>query len=102
MRANDRNQFIIAMIKEVEDHASRKHWELIPLNEVPKGTKILDSVWSMKCKRDMLTRKIYKYKDRLNVHGGQQEFGVNYYQTYSPVVNWFCIRIISLIAMLNQ
>eukprot|EP00957_Ditylum_brightwellii_P071835 5460241-Ditylum_brightwellii.AAC.1 len=40
-------------------------------NEVLKGIKILDAVWAMKCKRDIKTRKISKYKARLNVHSGQ-------------------------------
>jgi hypothetical protein len=51
--------------------------------------KILDSVWAMKRKRDLVTREVYKHKARLNVHGGQQQFGVNYFETYSPVVTWF-------------
>ena len=102
MRAPDKGHFINAMIKEVEDHVQRKHWELIPISEVPPGTKILDSAWVMKRKRDIMTRKVYKNKARLNVHGGQQEFGVNYFQTYSPVVNWFSIRMIMLLSLLNN
>ena len=102
MRAPDKGHFVTAMIKEVEDHVQRKHWELIPISEVPPGTKILDSVWAMKRKRDIMTRKVCKYKARLNVHGGQQEFGVNYFQTCSPVVNWFSIRMIMLLSLLNN
>ena len=90
------------MIKEVEDHVQRKHWELLPISQVPKGTKVLDSVWAMKRKRNTMTRKVCKYKARLNVHGGKQEIGVNYSQTYSPVVNWFSIRVIMLLATINK
>ena len=72
MRAPDRRQFVGAMIKEVEDHVQRKHWEIIPISQVPKGTKVLDSVWAMKRKREIMTRKVCKHKARLNVHGGQQ------------------------------
>ena len=90
------------MIKEVEDHVQRKHWELIPISQVPKGTKVLDSVWAMKRKRDIITRKVYKHKARLNVHGRQQEFGVDYFQTYSPVVNWFSMRVTMLLSIINK
>ena len=62
---------IKAIIKEVEDHVQRKYWKLIPISEVSADTKILDSVWVMKRKRDIMTHKVYKYKARLNVHGGQ-------------------------------
>eukprot|EP00957_Ditylum_brightwellii_P136898 10440603-Ditylum_brightwellii.AAC.1 len=42
------------------------HWQLIPIEDVPKGTKMLDAVWAMKQKRDIKTRQITKYKARLN------------------------------------
>jgi hypothetical protein len=46
-----------------------------------------------KRKRRIDTRKVYKHKARLNIHGGQQTHGVNYWETFSPVVNWFSIRL---------
>jgi hypothetical protein len=48
MKAPDRNQFKKAIVKEVNDHIENKHWELIPREAVPKGVKVLPSVWSMK------------------------------------------------------
>ena len=102
MAAHDKNEFLNAMVKEYNDHAKRGHWELVHRETIPGGTKVLDSVWSMKRKRDILTRKIIKWKARLNVHGGQQEQGVNYFETYSPVVNWFSIRLLFFMALLNN
>ena len=67
----DREHFINTIIKEVEDYVQRKYWQLIPISKVPSDTKILDSVQAMKCKQDIMTRKVYKYKARLNVHRGQ-------------------------------
>jgi len=86
LQQEDRDQFIHAVIKEVNHHIQRGHWELVPVSSVPKGEKVLDAVWSVKRKRHILTRKVYKWKARLNVHGGQQEYAVNYYDTYAPVV----------------
>jgi hypothetical protein len=48
------------------------------------------------------TREVYKYKARLNIHGGMQKHGVNYWETYSPVVNWFSIRLCLTLALLFQ
>ena len=62
----------------------------------------MDSVWAMRRKRNILTGKIYKWKARLNLHGGQQEFDVNYYDTYSPVVNWFSCRLLLINALINK
>jgi hypothetical protein len=78
MRAPDKQNFIEAIVKEVNDHITSKHWILIPRSKVPKGVKVLDSVWSMKRKRDIKTRKVYTHKARLNVHGGQQESAVDF------------------------
>ena len=88
LKQPDRAQFIQAIEKEVNDHVQRKHWRLVRKDDVPKGTKILDAVWAMRRKRRIGTREVYKWKARLNIHGGQQEKGINYWETYAPVVMW--------------
>ena len=102
--APDRKQFMQAIVKEVNDHIENEHsWELaVPVNDVPEGTKILDSVWSMKRKRDIKTREVYKHKARLNIHGGQQQYGVHFTETYSPVVSWFAVRIVTILSAINK
>ena len=55
----------------------------------------------MKCKCHIASRKVYKWKARLNVHGGKQEYGINYWETYSPVVHWFSIRLVLILSILN-
>jgi histone deacetylase 1/2 len=102
MRQPDRENLIQAVIKELNDHIERKHWELILREDVPDGTKVLDSVWSIKRKREIATGKVYKWKARLNVHGGQQEYGVNYFETYSPIVQWFTVRMVMVMAIVNK
>jgi histone deacetylase 1/2 len=56
----------------------------------------------MKQKRDLVTRKVYKHKAWPNVHGGQQQFGVNYFETYSPVVAWFSLCTLLTLSLLNN
>jgi hypothetical protein len=51
-------------------------------------------------KRDLTTGKVTKHKARLNLHGGKQEFGMNYYETYTPVVTWFAIRLLIVFGIL--
>jgi hypothetical protein len=45
---------------------------------------------------------VYKHKARINVHGGQQTYGVNYWETFSPVVNWFSIRLTLVLSLIYQ
>ena len=47
MRAPDRAQFLCAMEHEIKGHEEGKHWVLVLKLQVPKGTKVLDAVWSM-------------------------------------------------------
>jgi Reverse transcriptase (RNA-dependent DNA polymerase) len=62
---------------------------------------ILPSVWAMRRKRDIATNQIYKWKARLNLHGGKQIKDFNYWETYAPVASWSSIRIIMNMAALN-
>ena len=75
MAASDTDNFVEAIIKEVNTQCERDHWELILKENIPNNKNILDSVWAMKEKRDIKTRKVCKWKARLNIHGGQQELG---------------------------
>ena len=102
LKAPDREQFLKAMQKEVDDHSSNEHWRIVPRSGLPSGTKVLPAVWAMKRKRRIATREVYKHKARLNLHGGKQEYGVNYWETYAPVVNWFSIRLFLVVALLLQ
>ena len=47
MRVPDQDQFLKAMDKELDDHISHEHWVMIPKEEVPTVTKLLDMVWAM-------------------------------------------------------
>ncbi|KAI2496817.1 hypothetical protein MHU86_17696 [Fragilaria crotonensis] len=92
LKQPDRKHFIQAMVDEVTTHTERGHWKLIPISEVPSGTKILPAVWAIRQKRKILSREVYKWKARLNIHGGKQTYGVDYWETYAAALKWSSIR----------
>ena len=100
MKAPDRDKFKEAVQTELDGHEQMGNYEPIPLNEVPKGTKLLDMVWSMRRKRKINTQEVYKWKARLNVHGGQQVHGVHYWDTYAPVVTWQTVRLFLILSLI--
>ena len=102
MQAEDREEFKEAMTREVNTHFERKHWESTAIQEVPTYIKLLDSVWAMRRKRRISTGEIYKYKARLNAHGGQQVHCIHYWDTYAPVVSWFAIRMMLTLVLLHK
>ena len=58
-------------------------------------------VWSFKRKRHPDGR-LTKYKARLCCHGGQQQWGVKYWETYSPVVSWMAIRLLLIVSKIHK
>jgi Reverse transcriptase (RNA-dependent DNA polymerase) len=101
MKEKDAPQFRAAMTKEVDAHTAKQHWKLMRRSKVPTGVKVLPAVWAMKRKRRIATREIYKWKAQLNIGGHKQEYGVHYWETYSPVVRWTTIRLCLVQALLK-
>jgi Reverse transcriptase (RNA-dependent DNA polymerase)/GAG-pre-integrase domain len=101
MKAPDKLKFIEAMNKEINAHESNKNWALIKKDKVPPGKSILPAIWAMRRKRDIATQKVYKWKARLNIHGGKQVKGIDYWETYAPVASWPSIRLVMLLATLH-
>jgi hypothetical protein len=47
MKAPDKQKIVEAIVKEVNDHITSKHWILIQMSKVPEIVKVLDSVCSI-------------------------------------------------------
>ena len=83
MQQPDREQFILAMIKEIKDLTKVKVWELECCKDIGQQ-KVIRAIWSFKQKR--LSDGTYlKHKARLCAHGGMQIKGEHYWDMYSPV-----------------
>ena len=102
MRAEDSEQFRKAMADEVKSHDNMDHWKVMKRADLPAGTDVLPAVWAMRRKRRIATQEVYKWKARLNVHGGKQTQFVNYWETYSPVVGWTTIRTFLILMVTNH
>ena len=102
LKQPDKLKFVEAMDKEVKDQMSNKNFTIVHKSKVPKDKSILPAVCQMKRKRDIKSRKIKKYKARLNIDGSRMKEGIHYDQTYAPVASWNSIRILlSLVAALG-
>ena len=101
MRQPDRDHFIKAMYKELEDHIGRHHWKIVPITSVPPGKIPLPMVWSMKRKRNPIGI-ITKWKARLCAGGHKSIEFVDYWSTYSPVVSWSTVRLLIVLALINN
>ena len=48
LQQDDKNDFIEAMIKEVDDHSNKGHWDVVKRTEMPPDTKTILVVWAFK------------------------------------------------------
>ncbi|MEM7283838.1 MAG: reverse transcriptase domain-containing protein, partial [Pseudomonadota bacterium] len=101
MKQPDRDKFIEAMYKELNDHIQRKHWKVIPMKSVPRGRVPIPMVWSMKRKRNPVG-EIIKWKARLCAGGHRSVEGLDFWSTYSPVVSWSTVRLMITTALIQN
>ena len=74
------------MEHEIDVHERRDYWETHRRDEIPEGMKSIMSIWVFKRKR-LLDGTLVKHKVRMCAHSGQQQWGINYWETHEPVVN---------------
>jgi hypothetical protein len=101
LKQPDAKEFVQAVIKEVNRHVDSNNSMLQKQSNVPEDVQIVPSVWSLRHKHDLTTNKVKSHKARLNLHGGEQVYGMNYFETYTPVVTWFAIRLIIIFGIIS-
>ena len=73
-------------------------WELV---ERQPHMNVLPSTWAFKCKR-FPDGRVKKFKARFCARGDRQKEGIDYFETWSPVVQWTTVRVMMILsAMLN-
>jgi hypothetical protein len=100
LKQPDAKDFVQAVIKEVNGHVASNNWMLQKQSNVPEDVQIVPSVWSLRCKCNLTTNKVKSHKARLNLHGGKQVYGMNYFETYTPAVTWFAIRLMIIFGII--
>uniref|UniRef100_A0AAV1VJJ4 Integrase catalytic domain-containing protein n=1 Tax=Peronospora matthiolae TaxID=2874970 RepID=A0AAV1VJJ4_9STRA len=88
--SEDSTQWREAMDAELLSHKRNDTWTL-----VPRGTAIrtIGCRWVFAKKRDQNGR-VVRFKSRLVAKGFKQKYGVDFFETYSPVANMNSIRVV--------
>ncbi|CAL9007551.1 unnamed protein product [Prunus brigantina] len=90
--------WVKAMHKELEALQMQGTWSLVPC---PSQKNIVGSKWIYKIKRNV-DGSIARYKARLVAQGFSQQQGLDFSETFSPVVRHTTVRLILSLAAMNK
>lgn len=96
-KSADKNKWLAAMDEEVKSHKSNNTWTLVDL---PKDRKAITAKWVYKLKNVGTDNP--RYKARLVARGYAQIPGVDFDETFSPVVRHTSLRIMFALAIKND
>lgn len=98
MESSNSEKWKHAMKEEHDSLVDNATWELV---DKPIGQKIIDCKWvyKVKCNTD---ETVERYKARLVARGFNQQHGIDFEETFSPVVRFDSIRAILAIAAVNK
>lgn len=91
VNSTEKDKWLHAIDEEKASLEKNNTWNYINQNEVQEHN-VLTSKWVFKIKDDG------KYKARLVIRGFEQQYGIDYQETFSPVVNMTCLRILFALA----
>ena len=72
-------------------------WDLVPRTP---DMNVISSTWALKVKR-YPDGSVKKFKARFCARGDQQKEGIDFFETWSPVVQWSTIRIVMILTALR-
>jgi hypothetical protein len=89
-------KWLEAMNSEMESQQSKATWKLV---KRPQEKKVLKCRWIYVIKKNLDQEK---FKARLVVGGHKQTFGIDYEETFAPVVKYQSIRILLALATVHD
>ena len=85
-----------AACKEIQTLEDMNAWDVV---DRPDGKNVIESTWAFKLKQfpDGLVKK---FKARFCARGDQQLEGIDFFETYAPVVQWTTVCLLLILEVL--
>ena len=96
MNGPDRDGYWEAAKTEIATSEKMEAWDVV---ERKDWMSVLPSTWAFRCKRypNGLIRKL---KARFCCRGDRQQHGVDYFETFAPVVLWETVRLMLALSII--
>jgi hypothetical protein len=91
INGSDSAEYLKAMKLEVATLVGQRTWESVPRT---KGMNVLKSTWEFKLKSLPDGIAYCCHKARFCARGNLQKEGIDFFETYAPVVKWSTIRLL--------
>jgi hypothetical protein len=97
MNGEHRREYYLAAKKELSTLQDDLNcWSVVPWH---KRMNVLHSTWAFKCKR-YPDGRVKQFKARFCARGDQQQEGIDYFETWSPVVQWTTVRVMMILSVI--
>ena len=102
LKAADQDKFLESQPKEIDGLHEANVFEYLPIKKIPKNrrSKLLNAIWSYRRKRRP-DGSLLKYKSCICADGSQQHQGIDFWETYSPVVQWSSVRLMLILSIIH-
>ena len=91
MNGPNANEYIKAMQLEIHSLVAQNTWVSVP--RPSKKHNVLKGTWAFKLKR-LPDGTAYRFKARFCARGDLHREGIDFFETYAPVVQWSTIRLL--------
>jgi len=97
LKAPDHPAFVTAQVPEIQGLHDTGVFSYHRVETLPPQARLLNAIWSYRRKRSP-AGLLLKHKARVCTDGSQQQYGVDYWETYAPVVSWSTVRLLLSLA----
>jgi hypothetical protein len=99
LTAHDQAKFLECQVPEIKGLCDANVFEFREMSRLPSGARLLNAIWSYRRKRRP-DGVLLKYKSRICADGSQQQHGIDYWETYAPIVHWSTVRMVLVLSAL--
>jgi len=101
LKALDKPEFIKAQVAEIDTLHAAGVFSYHPIHTLPPKARLLNAIWIYRRKRTP-SGVFCKCKARLCTAGSQQQYGIDYWNTYTPVMSWSSVRLLLTLSHIHK